>query len=77
MKTLRGAIITEDFLIYIIIYMIVSWRTGISFTERVTDREVVRRKLDRIEKILNKLGECQFRSNLKKELNDECKVLAL
>ena len=77
--SMRGATKTGAFLflIYIIIYMIVSWRTGKSFTKGVTDREVVRRKLDRIEKTLNKLGEYQFRSNLIKELYDKCKVLAL
>ncbi|TDH09134.1 hypothetical protein EPR50_G00083510 [Perca flavescens] len=58
MKTsMRGATKAGAFLflIYIIIYMIVSWRTGKSFTEGVTDQDIVRRKLDTIEKTLNKL----------------------
>ncbi|XP_051237520.1 probable polypeptide N-acetylgalactosaminyltransferase 8 [Dicentrarchus labrax] len=51
-----GIIGTVLLLIYIIIYMIASWRTGRSFSEGFTDREVVRRKLDRIEQTLNKLA---------------------
>ncbi|XP_068458747.1 probable polypeptide N-acetylgalactosaminyltransferase 8 [Clinocottus analis] len=54
---MRRAGITGAFLlsIYFLIYMTASWGTGKSFPERVTDQEVVRRKLDRIEKTLNKL----------------------
>lgn len=44
-------------LIYVIIYMSASWSTGKTFPEGVTDQEVLRRKLDRIENTLNKLGE--------------------
>lgn len=53
-------------LIYVIIYTSVSWRAGRSFPEGPTDQEVVRRKLDRIEQTLNKLGESQLRRQLKK-----------
>lgn len=69
MKTyMRIAGITGVFslLIYIIIYLIMSWRAGKSFPEGVADQDVVWRKLDQIEQTLNKLGEYQFRSNLKK-----------
>uniref|UniRef100_A0A3Q1J163 Polypeptide N-acetylgalactosaminyltransferase 8a, tandem duplicate 1 n=1 Tax=Anabas testudineus TaxID=64144 RepID=A0A3Q1J163_ANATE len=57
MKTYtRRSIVTGAFLllIYIIIYMIASWRSGKS-PEVVADREVMRRQLDRIEQNLNKL----------------------
>lgn len=43
--------------IYFLIYTTASWRTSKSFPERVTNQEVVRSKLDQIEKTLNKLGE--------------------
>lgn len=62
MKTYtRRSIVTGAFLllIYIIIYMIASWRSGKS-PEVVADREVMRRQLDRIEQNLNKLGEYHF-----------------
>lgn len=50
-------------LVYIIIYMIASWRVGKSFPERFTDQEFVRRKLDRIEQTLNRLGEYKLKAS--------------
>ncbi|XP_037624516.1 probable polypeptide N-acetylgalactosaminyltransferase 8 [Sebastes umbrosus] len=57
-------------LIYFIIYMIASWRTGKSFPEGVTDQEVVRRKLDMIEKTLNKLAKLIEVSGQKSSTNE-------
>ncbi|XP_054475508.1 probable polypeptide N-acetylgalactosaminyltransferase 8 [Anoplopoma fimbria] len=50
--------------------MIATWRTGKSFLEGVTDQEVVRRKLDRIEKTLNKLAKLIEVSGRKHFTND-------
>lgn len=64
---MRRAGITGAFLllIYIIIYVIGSWRAGKS-SPGVTDQEVVWKKLDQIQQTLNNLGEYQFRSNSEK-----------
>lgn len=61
-KYTRRAIITGAFLllIYIIIYMIPSWRAEKSSPEVVADQEVMRRQMDRIEYALNKLSEYHF-----------------
>lgn len=45
------------FLIYVIFYMIVGLKTDTCFSQGLPGQEVVRRKLDRIEETLNKLGE--------------------
>lgn len=52
----KAGIIGAFLLVLNIIYTIMSWRTDKSFPEGVTDQEVVERKLDRIEKSLNKLA---------------------
>ncbi|XP_070686358.1 probable polypeptide N-acetylgalactosaminyltransferase 8 [Pempheris klunzingeri] len=65
-----GIIGAFSLLIYIMIYMTVSWQTGESFPEGPTDQEFVRRKLDRIEQTLNRLAKLIDASGQKTSINE-------
>lgn len=60
-----GIIVPFILLIYIITYMIVSWKPDKTAPNGFIAQEVVWNKLERIEQTLNKLGEYQFRCNRK------------